>query len=126
MAVYEGVRPRSIVLPRGRSTAEDAALPRRRARAAVRAHRGPNRLALVLGGIVVAFMLAFFSLAQEVRVSATSHDIGQLQLIGDRLEARMQELDSDLSRLGREPAVRKLALDGGLGQLGDIVVLPAR
>jgi hypothetical protein len=126
MAVYEGIRPRSIVLPRGQQTAEEVALPRRRARAAVRARRGPNRLALVLGGIVVAFMLAFFSLAQEVRVSATSHDIGQLQLISDRLEARKQELDSDLSRLGREPAVRKLALDGGLGQLGDVVVLPAR
>jgi hypothetical protein len=42
------------------------------------------------------------------------------------MDARLQELDSDLSRLGREPAVRKLALDGGLIQLGDTVVLPAR
>jgi hypothetical protein len=81
---------------------------------------------MVLGGIVVAFMLAFFSLAQEVRVSATSYDIGRLQVERDRLNARVQELDSDLSRLGREPAVRKLALDGGLGQLGDAIVLPAR
>lgn len=81
---------------------------------------------MVLGGIVVAFMLAFFSLAQEVRVSATTYDIGRLQLEQDRLNARVQELTSDLNRLGREPAVRKLALDGGLGQLGDPVVLPAR
>jgi hypothetical protein len=74
----------------------------------------------------VAFSLAFFSLAQEVRVSATSYDIGRLQLEKDRLDGRIQELQSDLSRLGREPAVRKLALDGGLGQLGDPLILPAR
>ena len=75
---------------------------------------------------LLAFSLAFFSLAQEVRVSATSYDIGRLQQERDRLEARAQELTSDLSRLGREPAVRKLALDGGLGQLGDPLILPAR
>lgn len=71
-------------------------------------------------------MLAFFSLTQEVRVSATSYDIGQLQLERDRLDGRLQELTSDLSRLGREPAIRKLALNGGLGQLGEPIVLPAR
>jgi hypothetical protein len=80
----------------------------------------------VLGAIVVAFMLAFFSLAQEVRVSATSYDIGRLQVERERLDARLQEIKSDLSRLGREPAVRKMALDVGLGQLGEPVVLPAR
>jgi hypothetical protein len=132
MAVYQGARPRSVALPRGPlggSRIADApvpALPRRRARVAVRARRGPNRVGLVLGGIVVAFSLAFFSLAQEVRVSATSYDIGRLQGEQDRLNARVQDLTSDLSRLGREPAVRKLALDGGLGQLGDPLILPAR
>ena len=133
MAVYQGARPRSIGLPRTPlgprvldAPAETPALPRRRARAAVRARRGPNRLGIVLGGIVVAFSLALFSLAEEVRVSATSYDIGRLQLEKDRLDGRIQELQSDLSRLGREPAVRKLALDGGLGQLGDPLILPAR
>ena len=71
-------------------------------------------------------MLAFFSLAQEVRVSATSYDIGQLQVQQERLDGRLHELESDLSRLGREPAVRKLALDQGLDQLGEPVILPAR
>jgi hypothetical protein len=129
VAVYEGARPRTIALPRTPRATRATDVPtlsRRRARSAVRARRGPNRLAIVLGGIVVAFMLAFFSLAQEVRVSATSYDIGRLQVERDQLSARVQELDSDLSRLGREPAVRKLALDGGLGQLGDAIVLPAR
>jgi hypothetical protein len=128
MAVYEGARPRIIPLPR-RPRAVDApvrALPRRRARVAVRAHRSSSRPALILGAIVVAFMLAFFSLAQEVRVSATSYDIGRLQVEQERLDARHQELTSDLSRLGREPAVRKLALDAGLGQLREPIVLPAR
>ena len=126
MAVYEGARPRTIALPRRPRIADAPVLPRRRARAAVRAHRSASRPALVLGGIAVAFMLAFFSLAQSVRVSATSYDIGRLQIDQERLEARRQDVASDLSRLGREPAVRKLALDGGLGQLGEPVVLPAR
>ena len=129
MAVYEGARPRTLGLPRTTRAPRIAKAPtldRRRVRYAVRAGRRTNRLGLVLGAIVVAFMLAFFSLAQEVRVSATTYDIGRLQLEHDQLDARVQELDSDLSRLGREPAVRKLALDGGLGQLGDPLVLPAR
>src|SRR5215207_9792303 len=126
MAVYEGARPRTIALPGRQRVADGTALPRRRARAAVRAHRSSSRPAIVLGGIAVAFMLAFFSLAQEVRVSATSYDIGHLQIDQERLEARRQDLASDLSRLGREPAVRKLALDGGLGQLGQPIILPAR
>lgn len=134
MAVYQGARPRSGALPRGPLVpraarvldAPGTTLPRRRARVAVRARRGPNRLGIVLGGIVVAFSLAFFSLAQSVRVSATSYDIGRLQQEQERLDGRVQELTSDLSRLGREPAVRKLALDRGLGQLGDPLILPAR
>jgi hypothetical protein len=126
VAVYEGARPRTIALPRGPRIAEGPALPRRRARSAVRARRGPNRLAIVLGGIVITFMLAFFSLAQQIQVSATSYDIGRLQLEQAGLQARLQEIRSDLNRLGREPAVRKLGLDGGLTQLADPVVLPAR
>jgi hypothetical protein len=127
MAVYEGVRPRTIALPRRPKLVESPLLPRRRARAAVRAHRTATaRPGLLLGLIVVAFMLAFFSLAQQVRVSASSYDIGRLQVERERLDARLQEIRSDLSRLGREPAVRKLALDAGLGQLGETVLLPAR
>jgi hypothetical protein len=126
MAVYEGARPRTIALPRRPRIAEGPGLPRRRARGAVRARRGANHQALALGVIVVAFLLAFFSLAQEVRVSATSYDIGRLQVERERLDARLQEITSDISRLGREPAVRKLAIDAGLGQLGETVMLPAR
>jgi len=131
MAVYQGARPRTLGLP-GRPRFLDAqapatALPRRRARAAVRADRNVSaRPGLLLAVIVVAFMLAFFSLAQQVRVSATTYDIGRLQVERERLDAQLQELDSDLSRLGREPAGRKLALDAGLGELGEPVVLPAR
>jgi len=43
-----------------------------------------------------------------------------------RLDSRAQELHSDLSRLGSEPAIRKLSIDAGLGQLGEPIVLPAR
>ena len=99
MAVYEGARPRSILLPRRQPRAEAPALPRRRMRGTVRARRRASRTSLVLGGIVVAFLLAFFSLAQDVRVSATTYDIDRLQAERDRLLAQQQEIHSDLERL---------------------------
>ena len=71
-------------------------------------------------------MLAFFSLAQQVRVSATGLDIGRLELDRQRLDDRAAELRSDLNRLGREPAIRKQAIDAGLGQLAEPLVLPPR
>jgi len=92
----------------------------------VRAGRRTNRLGIILGAIVVAFMLAFFSLAQQVRVSATGLDIGRLQLENQRLDDVAAEVRSDLNRLGREPAIRKQAIDAGLGQLSEPIVLPPR
>ena len=126
MAVYEGARPRTIALPRGPRIAEGPSLGRRRARVALRAGRRTNRLGIVLGAIVVTFMLAFFSLAQQVRVSATGLDIGRLELDRQRLDDRAADLRSDLNRLGREPAIRKQAIDAGLGQLSEPLVLTPR
>ena len=126
MAVYEGARPRNILLPRRPRVADAPTLGRRRVRGALRSGQRTNRLGLVLGSIVVAFMLAFFSLAQQVRVSATGLDIGRLALDRQRLDAQAEEVRSDLNRLGREPAVRKMAIDDGLGQLAEPIVLPAR
>lgn len=126
MAVYEGARPRIITLPRGPRLAEGPTLGRRRVRTAVRSGRRSSHLGLILGAIVVSFLLAFFWLAQVVRESATGYDIGRLEVVRERLDAQEQNLRSDLSRLGHEPAIRKLALDNGLGQLGDPIVLPAR
>jgi hypothetical protein len=126
MAVYEGARPRNILLPRRPSIADAPSLGRRRVRGAVRSGQRTNRLGLVLGAIVVAFMLAFFSLAQQVQVSATGLDIGRLALDRQRLDAQAEDVQSDLNRLGREPAIRKMAIDDGLGQLAAPIVLPAR
>lgn len=132
MAVYEGARPRTIAIPRPPRRASRAAndggqtLGRRRARVAVRAGRGNQRLGIALGAIVVAFMLAFFSLAQQVRVSATGLDIGRLSLERQGLDDTATDVLSDLNRLGREPAIRKQAIDAGLGQLPGPIVLPAR
>ena len=126
MAVYEGARPRTIGLPRARRIAEGPTLDRRRVRGAFRAGRRTNRLGLVLGAIVVAFMLAFFSLAQQVRVSATGLDIGRLELERQGLDDTAAEIQSDLNRLGREPAIRKQAIDAGLGQLSAPIVLTPR
>ena len=126
MAVYQGARPRTIALPGRPRIAEGPTLGRRRARTAVRAGRRSRRLGTVLTGVVVTFLLAFFWLSQDVRVSATAYDVGRLQVARERLDGRIQDLTSDLNRLGREPAIRKLAIDGGLGQLSDPIVLPAR
>ena len=128
MAVYSGARPRSTFLPgRTRSRAVDApTLPRRRVRGAVRARRATNRMAFVLGGIVLMFMLAFFSLAQTVSVSATSYDLEELAQQRDALLVRKQELVTDLNRLGQEPAVRKMAIDAGMTQLAAPIVVDPR
>lgn len=131
MAVYQGARPRSSVAPRiglglPRGASEEVALPRRRTRAAVRGHRRSNRVGLVLGTIVVAFALGFFSLSQSMRVSATGYQIDRLVAERQQLEAQARELQSDLDRLGGEPAIRKEALTLGLGQLDRPVAIPAR
>ena len=126
MAVYQGARPRSILLPPRPRLAEAPTLPRRKVRGAVRARRRTGRVGFTLGAIVLTFLLAFFSLAQTVRVSATGYDIDRLLSERERLEARGRQLQSDLNRLGREPAIRKQSLDAGLGQLAEPLVLPAR
>jgi hypothetical protein len=123
MAVYSGARPQSTFLPRRSRVAEAPTLPRRRLRGAVRAKRRANRVGFALGGIVLAFLLAFFSLAQTVRVSATGYDVERLNAQRDTLLTRKQELLTDLNRLGQEPAVRKMAIDAGLGQLPPALVV---
>lgn len=81
---------------------------------------------MVVGGIIVAFALGLFSLSQTVRVSATGYDMDRLIAERGALQDRERLLLSDINRLGREPAVRRQALDAGLGQLADPLVIPAR
>ncbi len=140
MAGYAGARPRAGVLaPRRRDetpverrgTARNdraADLPRRglRGASAVRSRRRQGRVGMAIVGIVVTFLLGLFSLTQTVRVSATDFDVDRLITARQELQASERDLVADLSRLGREPAVRKLALDAGLGQLVDPLVVPAR
>ena len=128
MAVYQGARPRSVLVPGRARTTGAPALPRRvvRAKFATRARRRSDRGAFMLGGIVLAFLLAFFSLVQTMAVSATSYDIEELRTERSRLEATELDLRSGLNRLGREPAIRKLAIDAGFSQLGQPLIVPAR
>jgi len=127
MAVYQGARQRAIVLPqRPRVLVRTPTLPRRRMRAAVRAHRGPSRLGILLAAIVIAFAGAFFSLSQDIRVSATGYEVDRLVTQHDRLEAKAQDLRNELNRLGKAPAIRKLAIQAGLGPLPEPLVVPAR
>jgi hypothetical protein len=130
MAVYVGAHERSRLRPaRPAPTSIETGAPavdRRHQRSAIRAGRRSSRVGLALGGIAIAFILALFSLAQTIRVSATSYDIDQLIYARDQMTADQQQLRSDLSRLGNEPAIRKQAFDLGMSQLGDPLVVAAR
>jgi cell division protein FtsB len=133
MAVYQGARPRSGFGGGGRhsaympaATLAPPAIARRRSRTAVRSGRRSGRIGLVLGGIVIAFLLAFFWLVQNVRLTTTGYDIATLQSERDRLDATTQDLLTNIQRLGSGPAIRKEALDAGLTPLAAPVVVPAR
>lgn len=146
MAAYQGARPRGAVFPGGfvlplprldarhRRTvdADEAASPearRRASRLAVAARIAdarPRRVGSILAAIVVLFSVGFVSLSQSVRVAATSYDLVRLQSEHDRMEGMKLDVRSDIDRLASEPAIRKLALDDGLGQLGAPVVIQAR
>lgn len=155
MAVYQGARRRSP-LPLGldalvggqgarssrRAEANDAVAAGRtrgaatrvatRAVGATRAERKgrvrtrPSSVGIALAAIVIVFSTAFLSLSQSVRVAATGYDIVRLVSEHDRLDAIRQDLGSDVQRLRSEPAIRKQALDAGLGQLGAPLLIPAR
>jgi hypothetical protein len=132
MAVYQGARQRTIALPRAPRLAVGIgvgvgapAVPRRRSRAAVRARRGPSRLAVLLAAIVVAFAAAFFSLSQDIRVSATSYETGHLAAQAQQLQDQAVDLRNDLNRLGKAPAVKTLAVGYGLGPLAEPLVIAA-
>jgi hypothetical protein len=75
--------------------------------------------------IVVTFALGFVSLAQTVRVSANDIERDRLAAEHRILLDEQGAIRSDLYRLGREPAVRKQALDAGLGQLVDPLIVAA-
>ena len=156
MAVYEGARRRAplplgldgLTRDRGdarhrdepsgaRAGSERAESKRTRATRTTRAARGqrkaraltarrPSTVGIALAAIVLVFTAAFLSLSQSVRVAATGYDIVRLVSEHDRLQAIRQDLQSDVERLRSEPAIRKQALDAGLGQLGAPVVVPAR
>ena len=150
MAVYEGARRRAplplglngLTRDRGAGRAERGSgidrsdratdtsarrttAARRPARAARRRAR-PSTIGIALGAIVIVFSAAFLSLSQSVRVAATGYDIVRLASEHDRLTAVRQDLQSNVERLRSEPAIRKEALDAGLGQLGAPLIVQAR
>jgi hypothetical protein len=93
---------------------------------AIRANRRPRVVGLVICGIVVAFLLSFFSLVQTVRVSASSYDMDRLNGQYIQLQNESQQLQSDIDRLGRQSAIRRQAIADGLTQLPAPVVVSGR
>src|SRR5262245_65483135 len=98
----------------------------RRSARAVRERTRPPVVGLAIAAIVIIFGAAFLSLSPSVPVAATGFDIVRLASEHERLEAIRQDLQSDVHRLWSEPAIRKQALDNGLGQLGAPVIVEAR
>jgi len=146
MAVYQGAR-RRVPLPIGLDAllgrwgrpetpaaipARPAAkaTPKRSARRAAKfvpaTRRRPSSVGIALAAIVIVFGAAFLSLSQSVRVAATSYDITRLNSEHERLQAISQDLRSDVDRLRSEFAIRKQALDAGMGQLGAPIIVEAR
>jgi hypothetical protein len=149
MAVYQGAR-REAALPlglhaltgAGRASRPDGARPAPATRSRAAGVRGgsatraggaarlersrPPTVGIALAAIVLVFIAAFLSLSQSVRVAATGYDIVRLVSEHERLVAIRQDLESDVERLKGEPAIRKQALDAGLGQLGAPLLIPAR
>jgi hypothetical protein len=119
-------RSRPTAAARGAKKQARAATNGRAARARAIAVRRPSSVGIALGAIVLVFSAAFLSLSQSVRVAATGYDIVRLVSEHDRLQAIRQDLQSDVERLRSEPAIRKEALDSGLGQLGAPLLIPAR
>jgi hypothetical protein len=110
---------------RGRAATKRATARGRRSARAVGARR-TSSVGVALAAIVIVFSAAFLSLSQSVRVAATGYDIVRLVSERDRLQAISQDLRADVVRLRSAPAIRKQALDAGLGQLGAPLVIPAR
>lgn len=138
MAIYQGARRRAP-LPLGldslasrRAGAGDArpitARPNRGVKraAAAAARPRPSSVGIALAAIVMVFGAAFLTLSQSVRVAATGYDIVRLVSERDRLLAISQDLRSDVDRLRSEHAIRKQALDAGMGQLGAPIIVEPR
>jgi hypothetical protein len=141
MAVYQGARRRAplplgldaFTSGRSRGPADADTAERGRAtamrkgkRVAAGRTRRPSSVGIALAAIVVVFGAAFLSLSQSVRVAATGYDIVRLASEHGRLLAISQDLRSDVDRLRSEHAIRKQALDAGMGQLGAPIVVEAR
>jgi hypothetical protein len=103
-----------------------AALPRRRVRSAVRARRGTSHVSIALAVIGLGFVLAFFSLTQTVRVSSSGYDTDRMLVEQARLKAQVQDLSADLNRLAGEGAIRQGALEQGLTQLAQPLIVTPR
>ena len=141
MAVYQGARRRAplplgleaLTGRRGRTADADATGPRGRSssrtvkrKAASSSRRRTSSVGIALAAIVLVFGAAFLSLSQSVRVAATGYDIVRLVSDHERLLAISQDLRSDVDRLRSEHAIRKQALDAGMGQLGAPVIVEPR
>ncbi|MGH2407340.1 MAG: hypothetical protein ACRDF7_04565 [Candidatus Limnocylindrales bacterium] len=109
MAVYEGAR-------RG---APPLALHRGRRSAGLAGVSDGDRITLLLGGLLVAFLLGLFYLSQTLGVATTDYEIDTLLNQRIDLGRQIRSVEGDLARWGAEPAVVSGAQAIGFDRLGD-------
>ena len=124
VAVYQGARPRPTFLPpRAVETRPSSGADRARppARGVARAGSGSCSAGSPWPS---CWPSSRSSRASGCRRPATRSTASRTS--GRPLDGQRQELIADLNRLGRGPAIRKQAIDLGLDQLAEPLVVPAR
>lgn len=122
MAVYQGARLRSVAIPAGAR----AVAARRAARIPARARRRLRPVALVLAGILVAFLLGLVYLTQTLQAGVTNYQIDNLLTERHRLQQELQSQQGSVAQWGSEPQVVQWAQQGGLNRLGGKIRVAAR
>lgn len=83
-------------------------------------------LSSVIGAGALVFAAAFVMLVLSLEVTTSSARIQSLVDERARIVEQIRAGETDMSRLGREPAVRRRAFELGIGQLTDPLIVEER
>jgi len=104
MAVYQAVQ-------------QVAALPRRHASVRPRAHRGTNRVGLILAAILVVFLLGLFYLTQTIGTATAGYQVDRLDTQATTLEQQLSTQRGQVAAAGSEQVVLQAAQVSGMVNL---------
>ncbi len=122
MAVYQGTR-QQVLLPGARRAV--GPVERRPRRTTSRAQRRVRPVALILVGIVAAFLLGLVHLTQTLQAAAVRYEIDSLRAEQAQLHREIQTQLGTIARWGSEPQVLEWAQQNGLSRLGGKIHVPS-